>query len=112
MQTQVFFTALFSFVLLRERMSRPLFGGLLLAASGLLCFTMNFVTGDTSAGHATTFWGFILSLCSADMWAASNIVARKAQQATPHYEPLQFLVWNFLTPHAGQAFWKKHDFLL
>lgn len=98
MQTQVFFTALFSFVLLRERMSRPLFGGLLLAASGLLCFTMNFVTGDTSAGSATTFWGFILSLCSAAMWAASNIVARKAQQASPHYEPLQFLVWSSLVP--------------
>ena len=98
MQTQVFFTALFSFVLLRERMSRPLFGGLLLAASGLLCFTMNFVTGDTSAGNTTTFWGFILSLCSAAMWAASNIVARKAQQASPHYEPLQFLVWSSLVP--------------
>jgi O-acetylserine/cysteine efflux transporter len=98
LQNQLFFTALFSFVLLRERISRPLFGGLLLAASGLLCFTMNFTTGDTGAGSATTFWGFILSLCSAAMWAASNIVARKAQQASPHYEPLQFLVWSSLVP--------------
>lgn len=98
MQTQMFFTALFSFVLLRERMSRPLIGGLLLAASGLLCFTMNFTTGDTGAVSVTTFWGFILNLCSAAMWAASNIVARKAQQASPHYEPLQFLVWSSLVP--------------
>lgn len=98
LQTQVFFTALFSFVLLRERISRPLFGGLLLAASGLLCFTMNFATGDTNAGNATTLWGFILSLCSAAMWATSNIVVRKAQKASPHYEPLQFLVWSSLVP--------------
>jgi O-acetylserine/cysteine efflux transporter len=32
------------------------------------------------------------------MWAGSNIVARKAQQASPHYEPLQFLVWSSLVP--------------
>lgn len=98
MQTQVFFTALFSFVLLRERMSRPLMGGLLLASFGLLCFTMNFMTGDTGAARVTTFSGFILSLCSAAMWSASNIVARKAQRANPQYEPLQFLVWSSLVP--------------
>ena len=88
MQTQVFFTALFSFVLLRERMSRPLMGGLLLASFGLLCFTMNFMTADADATRVTTVWGFVLSLCAAAMWSASNIVARKAQQANPHYEPL------------------------
>ncbi|MDO8251585.1 MAG: EamA family transporter [Rhodoferax sp.] len=98
MQTQVFFTALFSFVLLRERMSRPLVGGLLLASFGLLCFTMNFLTDDKGAMGVTTVWGFLLSLCAAAMWSASNIVARKAQQANPHYEPLQFLVWSSLVP--------------
>jgi O-acetylserine/cysteine efflux transporter len=100
MQTQVFFTALFSFVLLRERMSRPLIGGLLLASVGLLCFTMNFMAGDQGALGVTTVWGFLLSLCSAAMWSASNIVARKAQRASPHYEPLQFLVWSSLVPVA------------
>jgi len=103
MQTQVFFTALFSFVLLRERMSRPLIGGLLLASVGLLCFTLNFLTGDPDALGVTTVWGFLLSLCSAAMWSASNIVARKAQQASPHFEPLQFLVWSSLVPVAPFA---------
>jgi len=95
MQTQVFFSALFGAVLLHERMSRPLVGGLLLAAGGLVCFGMNFVTGGSAA---ITVLGFLLNLCAAAMWAASNIVARKAQQSSPHYEPLQFLVWSSLVP--------------
>ena len=95
MQTQVFFIALFGFVLLHERLSRPLLGGLGLAAVGLVCFGMNFVSGGTLA---ITVAGFVLNLCAAAMWAASNIVARKAQQSSPHYEPLQFLVWSSLVP--------------
>lgn len=95
MQTQIFFSALFGFVLLHERMSRPLVGGLLLAAAGLSCFGMNFTT-DASA--SVSVWGFALNLGAAAMWAASNIVARKAQQSSPHFEPLQFLVWSSLVP--------------
>jgi O-acetylserine/cysteine efflux transporter len=95
MQTQVFFSALFGLVLLREKMSRALIGGLLLAAAGLGCFGMNFTT-NTSA--SVSVWGFALNLGAAAMWAASNIVARKAQQNSPHYEPLQFLVWSSLVP--------------
>ena len=95
MQTQVFFSALFGFVLLRERMSRPLVGGLILAAGGLACFGLNFVSGGNAS---TTLLGFMLNLCAAAMWAASNIVARKTQQSSPHYEPLQFLVWSSLVP--------------
>src|SRR6185369_15247245 len=74
MQTQVFFTAIFGYVLLHERASRPLQIGLLLAALGLGCFAMNYAGPQT--GNATTLWGFILNLCAASMWAASNIVAR------------------------------------
>jgi len=95
MQTQVFFSALFGFVLLHEKLSRPLIGGLILAAAGLVCFGMNFVSGGTLA---ITVAGFVLNLCAAAMWAASNIVARKAQQSSPQYEPLQFLVWSSLVP--------------
>jgi O-acetylserine/cysteine efflux transporter len=109
MQTQAFFTALFGFVLLRERMNRQLIAGLVLAALALLCFTMNFVaTGADSTGATVSFssnsvsvataWGFVLNLCAAAMWAASNIVARKAQLASPHYDPLAFVVWSSLVP--------------
>ena len=96
MQTQVFFTALFGFVLLKERVGRPLQAGLLLAALGLGCFAMNYVAPGAASG--TTVWGFVLSLCAAAMWAASNIVARKAQQAGGQFDPLAFVVWSALAP--------------
>ncbi|MEZ0306577.1 MAG: EamA family transporter [Ramlibacter sp.] len=97
MQTQVFFTAIFGYVLLRERASRQLQIGMLLAALGLTCFGMNYAGPQT--GHsATTAWGFVLNLCAASMWAASNIVARKAQQASAGFDPLAFVVWSSLAP--------------
>jgi O-acetylserine/cysteine efflux transporter len=96
MQTQVFFTAIFGYLLLRERASRPLQIGLLLAALGLGCFAMNYVGPQTS--NATTLWGFVLNLCAAAMWAASNIVARKAQQASAGFDALGFVVWSSLVP--------------
>ncbi|HSV53869.1 MAG TPA: EamA family transporter [Burkholderiaceae bacterium] len=100
MQTQVFFTALFSVLLLREHLGRPLMGGLVLAALALCCFAMNFLTagGGGGASAAVTVGGFVLNLAAAAMWAASNIVARKAQQASPGYDPLAFVVWTSLVP--------------
>ena len=98
MQTQVFFTAIFGFVLLRERASRPLQVGLMLAALGLLCFALNYLAPSSTASGATTVWGFVLNLCAAAMWAASNIVARKAQQASAGFDPLAFVVWSSLVP--------------
>ena len=43
LQTQVFFTALLGFALLRERPGLPLRVGMGLAALGLVCFAMNYV---------------------------------------------------------------------
>ncbi|MCU6502160.1 EamA family transporter [Rugamonas sp. A1-17] len=96
LQTQVFFTAFFGFALLHERASRQLQAGLLLAAVGLACFGMNYV----QPGHAggTTAGGFVLCLAAAAMWAASNIVVRRAQQATPHFDVVGFMVWCSLVP--------------
>jgi len=96
LQTQVFFTAFLSFVLLRERAGRALQAGLLLAALGLVCFGMNYV----APGHAgaTTVTGFALCLGAAAMWAASNIVVRRAQQATPQFDVISFMVWCSLMP--------------
>ncbi|MGE0498473.1 MAG: EamA family transporter [Ramlibacter sp.] len=96
MQTQVFFTAVFGFVLLHERANRTLQAGLLLAALGLACFAMNYLA--PGSGTATTFWGLVLNLCAAAMWAASNIVARKAQQASSGFDALGFVVWSSLVP--------------
>jgi O-acetylserine/cysteine efflux transporter len=97
MQTQVFFTALFGYLLLRERAGRPLQIGLLLAALGLACFSANYLVPH-AGGNVTTALGFALNLCSAAMWAASNIVARKAQQASAGFDPLAFVVWSSVVP--------------
>jgi O-acetylserine/cysteine efflux transporter len=97
MQTQVFFTALFGFVLLHERASRPLLAGLLLAALGIACLLANYLAPGAQTG-GTTFAGFVLCLGSALMWAASNIVVRRAQQSTPQFEVIPFMVWSSLVP--------------
>jgi O-acetylserine/cysteine efflux transporter len=96
LQTQVFFTALFSFVLLGERAGRALQGGLLLAALGLACFGMNYLNPGSTA--ATSALGFLLCLGAAAMWAVSNIVVRRAQQSSEHFDAVAFLVWSSLIP--------------
>jgi O-acetylserine/cysteine efflux transporter len=99
LQTQVFFTALFGFVLLQERAGGPLQIGMLLAALGLGCFALNYIvpaTGDASSAtiNATTWLGFLLTLCAASMWALSNIIARRVQQLYQTYSPIAFVVWS------------------
>lgn len=95
LQTQVFFTALFGFVLLRERASRPLQAGMVLAALGLACFAMNYLAPAAGgAVAATTLAGFLLTLGAAAMWAMSNIVARHVQQGGRAYSPMAFVVWS------------------
>ncbi|MGZ5200380.1 MAG: EamA family transporter [Telluria sp.] len=96
MQTQVFFTALLSVMLLRERIGAPLRRGLALAALGLGCFGASYAMGG--AANATTPLGFILVLGSAAMWAASNIVVRRAQADTPRFDVIPFMVWSSIVP--------------
>ncbi|WP_397410864.1 EamA family transporter [Polaromonas sp.] len=95
LQTQVFFTALFGFVLLHERASRPLQAGMVLAALGLACFALNYLApAGAGIGAATTLAGFVLTLGAAAMWAMSNIVARHVQQGGAAYSPMAFVVWS------------------
>ena len=97
LQTQVFFTALFGFVLLKERASRPLQAGMLLAGLGLSCFAINYLlpgARDATTVAGTTVAGFALTLAAAAMWAASNIVARRVQQGGADYSPTAFVVWS------------------
>ena len=101
MQTQVFFTAIFGFVLLRERPGRPLQAGLGLAAMALACFALPYAlpqAGTGATAGATTALGFVLNLCAAASWGASNIVARKAQAASTGFNPLGLVVWASAVP--------------
>lgn len=97
LQTQVFFTALWAYLLLHERPGRPLVVGLGLAALGLVCFGLHFVAPG-GATDGVTLAGVGLALCGAASWAASNIVARMAQQESPGYRPLSFVAWSSLMP--------------
>ena len=94
LQTQIFFTALFSFALLGERLNRQQQLGMLLAALGLGCFVLNYVQPGGASNTSTTLAGLLLTLCAAAMWAASNIVARRAQQTSGEYSPMAFVVWS------------------
>ena len=101
MQTQVFFTAIFGFVLLKEKPSRSLQIGLLLAAAGLACFAMNYIAPQATNAPSTTLLGLIFCVLGASMWSASNIVVRKAQQSLTKdtsFDAVAYLVWSSVVP--------------
>lgn len=107
MQTQVFFTAIFAVMLLRERVAPPLQVGLALAGAALACFAVPFVLPGAAAG-AVTALGFVLNLGAAASWGASNIVARKAQASSSGFDPLALVVWGSLVPvlpFVGLSLW-------
>jgi len=96
MQTQVFFTALFGYLVLRETLTPLLRASLVCAALGLSCFALEYAGGHAAAG--TTLWGFVLSLGAAAMWALSNIIAKRAQRAAPNMDAVGFVVWSSVVP--------------
>lgn len=94
MPTQMFFTALFSYLILAEKPGRPLIIGMVLAALGLTCFGMNYILPVAGVAGASTAIGLALCLTGASMWAASNIVVRLAQRSAPKYNTFAFLIWS------------------
>ncbi|MRW86950.1 EamA family transporter [Pseudoduganella sp. FT26W] len=96
LQTQVFFTAIFGFMLLKEQASRALITGLLLAALGLACFGASSLQSVSSSDITPA--GFVLCLVGAAMWAVSNIVVRRAQKETPDFDVISFIVWCGAVP--------------
>ncbi len=99
MQTQIFFTAFFSFALLHERPDRQLTVGLVFAGLGLACIAAEQLA---NARHAqvsiTTTSGVVLTLGAAVMWAASNLIVRQARGANVPFKIVPFLVWSSLVP--------------
>lgn len=91
LQTQVFFSACFGFLLLRERIARPLKVGMGFAALGLACFGTAAVASP--AGASVTVWGLLLTLAAAAMWSLSNIIVRLAQRESADFDPLAFIAW-------------------
>ncbi|MCS4294415.1 O-acetylserine/cysteine efflux transporter [Comamonas sp. BIGb0152] len=96
LQTQVFLTAVWTWVLLRERPGRPLVAGMGIAALGLACLLINELHSNGAGG--TTLAGLLLVLCAATSWACSNVVVRLAQKENARYDPVGFIAWSSLMP--------------
>ncbi|TDS82543.1 EamA family transporter [Comamonas sp. JUb58] len=96
LQTQVFLTAVWTWVLLRERPGRPLVAGMGIAALGLACLLINELRSNGAGG--TTLAGLLLVLCAATSWACSNVVVRLAQKENASYNPVGFIAWSSLMP--------------
>ena len=94
LQMQVFFTALFAWLILKEGVGRRLRAAMGIAALGLACLGVDAL----GRGSQVTLAGFLLSIGSAAMWAASNIVVRIAQRSTPRFDVLPFMVWSSMVP--------------
>lgn len=93
LQTQAFITLLMAAALLGERPQPWQWAGLCIAIGGLI------VIGSAHGDSATqmTLIGFMCTVGSAAMWAASNLITRHAAKNGP-YEPIPFLVWSSIFP--------------
>lgn len=92
LQTQVFFTALWSFLIFRHKPSILLWLSMSVAIIGLLFFAYSAL--QTDGLSAITVNGLLFILAAAAMWAGSNLVSRQAQIEVPHYNPLAFIIWT------------------
>lgn len=93
LQTQAFITLLMAAALLGERPQPWQWAGLCIAIGGLI------IIGSAHGDSATqmTLIGFMCTVGSAVMWAASNLITRHAAKNGP-YEPIPFLVWSSIFP--------------
>ncbi|WP_179296738.1 EamA family transporter [Burkholderia ubonensis] len=87
LQSQAFFTLVFAMAFLGERLRVQNLIGLAIAATGLVVIA-------AQGGRAMTLAGFLLTLCSAAMWAFGNIVTKKVGQANL----VSLVVWASLVP--------------
>lgn len=91
-QTQIYFTALWGFVIYRHRPSKLLLISMSTAFIGLAFFAINALSNPDS--KAVTFSGIAFMLAAAAMWGANNIVVRQVQHESPDYSALNFIVWS------------------
>ena len=87
LQSQAFFTLVFAMLFLGERLRVQNLVGLAIAAGGLVVIA-------AQGGRAMTLAGFLLTICSAAMWAVGNIVTKKVGKANL----VSLVVWASLVP--------------
>ena len=98
LQTQVFFTALFSYLILSEKPSKSFLIGLVFAAVGLICFGLNYIFPNSPKDLQVPLLGILLCLCGAMMWGGSNITIRKIHQQYNRFDAVNFIVWSSFFP--------------
>lgn len=94
LQTQIYFTALWGFLIYRHRPTGLLWLSMLIAGIGLAFFTISAV--QESSGDSVNIYGLLFTLGSASMWAVANLISRQAQYENPNYSALGLVVWGGL----------------
>lgn len=94
LQTQIYFTVLWSFLIFKHRPTKLLWASMGSAAVGLVFFAVNALKED--GVKSVTLLGLAFILASAAMWGAANIISRQAQRENPHYNALALIVWSSL----------------
>ncbi len=92
LQTQIYFTALWGFLFYRHRPSGLMWLSMLVAAIGLVFFTVSAL--QQSGSDSINMFGLLLVLGSASMWAVANLISRQAQYENPNYSALALIVWS------------------
>ena len=96
-QAQVFFTLIFSVLILQQRTQVTQWLGLMIAVFGLALIAYGKNVGS-AAGMQMTTVGLLLNLLGAASWAIGNVVVSAMRRAGIQPEPFGLVIWSSLIP--------------
>lgn len=96
-QAQVFFTLIFSVLILQQRTQVTQWLGLMIAVLGLALIAYGKNAG-TPVGMQMTSLGLVLNLLGAASWAIGNVVVSAMRRAGIQPEPFGLVIWSSLIP--------------
>ncbi len=96
-QAQVFFTLIFSVLILQQRTQVTQWLGLMIAVLGLALIAYGKNVGS-AAGMQMTTVGLLLNLLGAASWAMGNVVVSAMRRAGIQPEPFGLVIWSSLIP--------------
>ena len=96
-QAQVFFTLIFSVLILQQRTPVTQWLGLMIAVLGLALIAYGKNVGS-AAGMQMTTVGLLLNLLGAASWAMGNVVVSAMRRAGIQPEPFGLVIWSSLIP--------------
>ena len=96
-KAQVFFTLIFSVLILQQRTQVTQWLGLMIAVMGLALIAYGKNVGS-AAGMQMTTVGLLLNLLGAASWAIGNVVVSAMRRAGIQPEPFGLVIWSSLIP--------------